>query len=337
MSPIRTSRERFLRARPLCAVALLLGLGGVIGCSAEPLFRDEPINCSVEDPYDFDPLTISFACYGDSTPDASVGADNSKPIGDAGLCGTQTAQVITSSHNDDWGSTCGPNGNFGPLDESAYEGISFWARAAAGTSQGFTFSLYDANNTLAADPKNPNAPGSGHCKNYNAIDGGIAGSTTVGVADPQTGQVLTGVAVASRQPDECGNNKTNSYDYVMAVTNEWALYTIPWGKFTQGAYPNRVPNSILVAGTVPGTGLLTTELYSLGIRPPKEAPFELWIDKLSFYRKRVHDAGPDLGPDAAPDAELAFDAELALDAELDAGLGTELDAELDAEPSADVN
>jgi hypothetical protein len=82
----------------------------------------------------------------------------------------------------------------------------------------------------------------------------------------------------------------------MAVTNEWALYTIPWSNFTQGAYPNRVPNSVLTeTGDVPGTGLLTSKLFSLGIRPPKEAPFELWIDKLSFYRKK---ANPDAGPDA---------------------------------------
>jgi hypothetical protein len=244
--------------------------------------------------------------------------------------------VLTSAHNNDWGSTCGPNSDFGPLDESAYEGISFWARASEGTSQGFTFSLYDANNTLAADPKNPNAPGSGHCKNYNATDGGIAGSTTVGVVDPQTNQVLTGVAVASRQPDECGNNKTNSYDYVMAVTNKWALYTIAWANFTQGAYPNRVPNSVLTeTGDVPGTGLLTSELFSFGIRPPKEAPFELWIDKLSFYRKKVHDAGLDLVPDAAParDAAIASDAALALDAEIDA----EINAGLDAVPGIDLN
>ena len=344
MSLIRTSRERFLRARPLCAVALLLGLGGVIGCSAEPLFRDEPINCAVEDPYDFNLTTVTFACYGDSTPDASVGS-TPQPIGDAGLCGTPTAQVLTSAHNNDWGSTCNGS-NFGSVavDESAYEGVSFWARAAAGTTQGFTLSLYDANNT----PINLTDPSAGgNCKVYNANpDGGIAGSTTVAVVDPATGQILTGVAVASRQPDECQNNKTNSYDYVMAVTNKWALYTIPWANFTQGAYPNRVPNSVLTeTGDVPGTGLLTNKLWSISIRPPKEAPFELWIDKLSFYRKRVHDAGPDLGPDAAPDAELALDAELVLDADLvldaelalDVGLGTELDAGLDAVPSVDVN
>jgi hypothetical protein len=43
---------------------------------------------------------------------------------------------------------------------------------------------------------------------------------------------------------------------------------------------------------VPGTGLLTTELFSLGIRPPKEAPFELWIADMGFYRKKVQ---PDAG------------------------------------------
>jgi hypothetical protein len=335
----RESREQFLRARQLYAGVLLLGLGGTAGCSSEPLYRDEPINCStVEADYDFDPMpaTFTFSCYYDGTPDG--GGPLNPTVGD-GPCGSKSALGFISSHNNDWGSTC--NGStFGPIDRSNYEGFSFWARAAAGTSQGFTFSLYDANDTLAPDPTHPNAPG-GHCKNYNATDGGIAGSTTVVVTDPQTNQVLSGVAVASRQPDECGNNKTNSFDYVMAVTNEWALYTIPWSKFTQGAFPNRAPNSVLDAGTVPGTGLLTTELYSLGIRPPKEAPFELWIDKLSFYRQKLHDAGPDTEPDAPPAAVLDSGSGTGLDAALDLELSTQLDAELatvlDAEPGTQLD
>jgi hypothetical protein len=290
MSLKHTSRDQFLRPGPLfCASVLLLGLGGAIGCSAEPTFTDQPINCSAEDAYDFDPVAVTFACYRDSTPDG--GANAVQLPGSEGLCGsTQSPWELTSSHSNDWGSTC--NGStFGPVDKSTYEGLSFWARATAGTSQGFTFSLYDANNTDISQ--------GGNCKTYNATDGGIGGSTTVAVVDPVTNQVLSGVAVASRQPDECGNNKTNSYDFAMAVTNEWAFYTIPWANFTQGAYPNRVPNSVLTqAGDVPGTGLLTTELFSLGIRPPKEAPFDLWIDKLSFYRK-LQKSGPDAGLDVA--------------------------------------
>ncbi len=325
------SRVRVLRAWPLCA-ALVLGLGAAVGCGAYSTFKDEPINCSVEDQYDFNPLTVSFACYCDSTPDASVGV-TPETLDGVGLCGTQSAQVLFSNHCNDWGSTCGPNGNFGPLDESAYEGVSFWARAPGNVSKGFTFSLYDANNT--------DKSAGGNCTTYNIADGGVQGATITAFLDPSTGQPISGAAIGSRLPDECGNNHTNSYDYIMAVTSEWALYTIPWADFTQSAYPNRVPNPVLTdVGNVPGTGLLTTQLFSLGIRPPKEAPSALWIDKLGFYRRTRHDAGPDIqapGADARPDV-LAVGAEAGLDAPA-AGPDAEpdvaaADADVDAEPDA---
>jgi hypothetical protein len=275
-----TSRAQLVG--PACV--LLLGLGGAVGCSAYPTLKDVSINCSVENQYDFDPSppSITFACYGDSTPDASAGVG----VG-GGVCGGPSAQVLISSHNDDWGSTC--NGSsFGPLDRSSYDGLSFWARAPDNSSKGFTLSLDDANTTVY----DPNSTPGGHCKYYNATDGGIGGSTINAAVDPATGQVISGSAIASRLPDECGNNKGNSYTDVVAVTSEWALYTIPWGQFTQAAYPNRVPNSVLTeTGNVPGTGLLTDQLYYLAIRPSKEVAFELWIDKLGFYRKKKPDAG----------------------------------------------
>ncbi|MGA7741891.1 MAG: hypothetical protein ABSF35_09480 [Polyangia bacterium] len=277
MSLKRTSRAQLL---------LLLGLGGAVGCSAYPTFPDASSNCSVDDQYDFDPNppTITFACYFDSTPDASAGATVVTLDGN-GLCGNQSAQVLTSSHCNDWGSTC--NGStFGPRDESAYQGLSFWARAPGNGSKGFTISLYDANNT-------PTTEG-GNCTVYAIPDGGVQGSTITVYQDPNNpGATISGAAIATRLPNECGNNKTNSYDYVMSVTSDWVLYTIPWPDFTQSAYPNRVPNVDLTqTGNVPGTGLLTTELFSLGIRPPKEAPFELWIADMGFYRKKVQ---PDAG------------------------------------------
>jgi hypothetical protein len=204
--------------------------------------------------------------------------------------------VIRVSHHNDWGINCSfnsfadhttnPDGSwwYFPRDESAWEGLSFWARAPGNTSKGFTLALDDANTTV-------NTKG-GKCKAYNAADGGLGGSTINAALDPATGQVISGSAIASRQPDECENNKGNSYTDVVTVTSEWVFYTIPWVQFAQQAFPNRVPNSVLTeTGNVPGTGLLTNELFSLAIRPPKEVQFELWIDKLGFYRKKKPDAG----------------------------------------------
>ena len=278
----RMSKAQLARAaRPICV--LLLSLGGATGCGSYPTLRDDPINCSVADGYDFDPTPVSLSawCSPDGvTPDASASADQPPPTGDQGVCGSTSALVFHASHNNDWGSTCGFN-NFGTRNELAYDGLSFWARATGDTSKGFTISLYDANDT----------PG-GNCKVY-AVDGGTAGQIIVTMVDPSNpNNVISGAATASRMPDECGNNRGNGYDHVMEVTSEWALYTIPWVKFTQWAYPNRVPNSILTdTGNVDGTGLLTDQLMGIGLRPPKEAPFELWISNITFYRKKPPDAG----------------------------------------------
>jgi hypothetical protein len=129
----------------------------------------------------------------------------------------------------------------------------------------------------------------------------------------------------------------------MLVTSEWVFYTIPWKQFTQQPYPNRVPNSILTeTGDVPGTALLTNQLYGLTIGPPKEAPFDLWLDKVTFYRKKGHAPGADAGLDA-PAAVAGLDAPAAgadavpdalaagADAEPDVAAG---DADVDAEPDA---
>jgi hypothetical protein len=306
MSLKRTSRAQLVG--PACV--LLLGLGGAVGCSAYPTFKDAPINCLADKQYEFDPNTVSadVVCDGDSTPDAFPTGHYQQlvePIEGSGRCDSTTSLVIRSSHHNDWGINCNFNSfadhnvnsdgswQYIPRDESAWEGLSFWARAPGNTSKGFTLALDDANTTVK-DAKS--TPG-GHCKYYNAVDGGIGGSTINAALDPATGQVVSGSAIASRLPDECGNNKGNSYTDVVTVTSEWAFYTIPWGQFTQAAYPNRVPNPVLTeTGNVPGTGLLTDQLYYLSLRPSKEVDFELWMDKVRFYSKKKAGAAATAGP-----------------------------------------
>jgi hypothetical protein len=316
------------------------------------------IDCKVDtEPYtayEFDPNTVvpDVVCDGDSTPDAFPTGhytQNVEPIEGNGRCESTQSLVIRVSHHNDWGINCSfnsfadhivnPDGSwmYTPRDESAWEGLSFWARAPGNVSKGFTIYLDDANTTVM----DPNSTPGGHCKIYSAADGGLGGSTINAAVDPATGQVVSGSAIATRLPDETGNNKGNSYYDVVTVTSEWAFYTIPWGQFAQQAYPNRVPNSVLTeTGNVPGTALLTNKLFFLSIRPPKEAPFELWMDKVSFYRKKGH--GPDAGSNApVPGADAGSDAPAAgADAGSDApaaGADAEPDAAeagADAEPDA---
>src|ERR1700690_1146781 len=246
MSLKPASSARFFRSTgPACV--LLLGLGGAVGCSAYPTLRDAPSNCSADSDYEFDPNTVStdMRCDRDSTPDSGQSPPGPVLIEGGGRCGSTQALEISLVHNNDWGAHCpfiSFRTNYGttdggvsitlPRDESAWEGLSFWARAPGNVSKGFTIYLDDANTTVM----DPNYTPGGHDKIYNATDGGLGGATINAAVDPAPGQVISGAAVASRQPDETGNNKGNSYYVVMLVTSEWVFYTIPWKQFTQQPY-----------------------------------------------------------------------------------------------------
>jgi hypothetical protein len=299
MSVKRTSRDQWRRAAaPICAGVLLIGLGGTVGCQAYPTQKDVPLNCAVEGGYDLlsvntfevvGPATADVWNQPDPTVDAGVGnaglTVDVEAIGGAGRCGSMAALVIRAFHNNDWGSLVGYN-NFGPRDESAYEGMSFWARSSG--SKTFTISLDDGNTTA------PTATVPSNCKDY--ADGGVAGAGT-GTTVDQNGNVISGVVGAAPLPDQCGN----SYTYNAVVSADWAFHTVPFGLFKQTNTPNRVPNEALTdAGSVPGTGILTSDLRNLVFRLPKESDMELSLDNLGFYRKKGSAAGADAGVDAAP-------------------------------------
>jgi len=106
---------------------------------------------------------------------------------------------------------------------------------------------------------------------------------------------ISGTTMQAPPADACGN----AYFLVATVTADWRLYTFPFGMFQQGNMPNRVPNGVFkMVGSVPGTALLTTKLTNFTLRMPKEATVELWIDNLSFYRKKGAATGSDGGADA---------------------------------------
>jgi hypothetical protein len=280
----------------LFAGVLLLGLGGSVGCDTYSTFKDAPSNCSVENAYEFD-LKNTYAF--DTAADGNIfwapsgdplcnGNDGGPPrsvslgvetMADGPRCGSQSALVFRSANCNDWGVLAGVSG-FGPKDEHLYEGMSFWARSPGNTGKNFTIVMDDANTTKAG----------GHCLDP---DGGAQGSGTVTIT-LSTGEVVSGTAGAASQPDWCGN----SYTAAVTVTGDWRFYTIPFTTFTQAAQPNRVPNALLTeTGGLPGTGLITSALENLIIRLPKESAMELWIDNLSFYKKKGSAANTDAARD----------------------------------------
>jgi hypothetical protein len=243
---------------------------------------------------------MPFYTSGDMTT-TSLLAATVGPFPDGPRCNSNVGMVLQSSQHNDWGSLFGFS-NFGPRDASAYEGVSFWARARGNTTTSFTLLLDDPNTSnpvtamCGADAGTPAASADAGavdlCKNYCMPDAG-AGNPVTTFTDPMTGMAVGGSTNAAPPPDACGNG----YSVVQVVTGDWRFYTVPFAKFQQGYMPKRVPNPVRkVTGTVPGTGLRTSALMNFVIRFPKEANAELWFDNLDFYRPKK--AGSDGGSDA---------------------------------------
>jgi len=278
---------RKLAASPARAVVLLLGLGAAAGCDPYPTLKDVPVDCTVEDGYEF--LILStfdnvgdnvFWGSGDNTIGKVVGDDENgqvfvQSIPDGSRCGSNAAAVLRAAHNNDWGCLFGSNNLGGPRDAHEYEGMSFWARAPGNTTKSFVLLLNDPNTAVFTGVES-------NCIDMGADATNAAGNITITV----DGQSVSTSGSVTRPtfPNECGNG----YSAVMLVTSEWAFYTIPFSRFQQDPKPNRVPNDMLTkVGTAPGTALLTDQLLTLILRMPKEAIAELWIDNLGFYRKKA--------------------------------------------------
>jgi hypothetical protein len=290
---------------------VLFALCGAAGCSTYSTYRPVSIDCTADSGYDLDPVDMSSAfTYGDTTTGAVITAAVT-PLPDNPRCANASALLITAHRFNDWGAATGFYA-FGPADptdptmakrltrnESAYTGVSFWARAPGATGKSFTIVLDDFNTAdptpLAAgssDPTTDPDPMDSNCIGYATPDGGMQNVT---IYDPATGMVLSSGSTTVTALNACGN----AYQVIPTVANDWAFYTIPFGQFHQTAQPNRVPNDKLTeTGTAPGTSLLTSKLRNFLIRIPKATDMELWIDNLGFYRKKGSVVGADGGTDA---------------------------------------
>jgi hypothetical protein len=302
--------ERRSESQSSRGARLLVCAGGVLscvlGCTAYPTLKPNvAIDCTADSAYDLQ-VVNNFELGGDMMPFYTSGDMTSAPptedvemLPDGPRCNSNAASVFRSVQHNDWGSLFGYN-NFGPRDASAYEGVSFWARAPRGTTSSFTILLDDPNTnngmstTCSVGPATPtdDAGAAQSCRNYCTVDAGMGAPVTT-YLDPMTGMAVGGSTSAAPPADACGNG----YMAVQVVTEDWRFYTIPFSKFQQGYMPNRVPNSLLtVTGMVPGTSLRTSALMGFVLRFPKEANAELWFDNLSFYRPKK--AGSDGGADA---------------------------------------
>lgn len=297
------------------ALAVVVALGGTLGCTAYSTYKPMPTGCNVTDAatspavaYEFKTIDnfegetmAPFYGSGDLTPGAAITLTVGVPP-DGAPCGSQTALEIHSSGFNDWGSLIGYNGFPAKAgDGSAYEGLSFWAHPGVSSNKAFTM-IFDDPNTYNGGTANdagiiPPMPPTYDCTGYPTPDGGATGSHPS--TDPGTGMVLNSGSTSVPLPaNGCGNE----YQAVVTVPDGWQLITLPFGNFQQLMTPNEVTSAnqyLTVKGPLsPVTNLITSHLLLFTVRFPKAMSTDIWIDNLAFYRHKgwvpaVHDAGAD--------------------------------------------
>ncbi len=282
---------------------------------------------------DYDTPNYGWYSYGDHTPggvvttgaaggaftiedDGGINYSFTAPIENGGRCGSHRALFLQAHGFQDYGAGFGtynigvvggymggqtcvdPTSDAGsticPIDASAFEGVTFWARSydptGAPTTDAFTLSINDKNSHSGGYVPDASPltgfTSSGVCINYDAgiLANGAAVYTTAtnGAVMGATGG---GTVAAQPPPDSC----SNSFYDVVVTTRQWHLYTIPWRSFYQSAQPNRVP-----------TGFDPSTFFQFMITTPRESRLALWISNLGFYRHKRADAGLDSAAEANP-------------------------------------
>jgi hypothetical protein len=293
-------------------IAAILSL--TAGCSSRQTPRPVALDCAAaEAPFDQEiletyeqgPNYYGWYAYGDTTPGATMTGQDGGPLAasipeDGGRCGSMSALFLQAQGFHDYGCGWGtysiggyagpqsreadgapcvyPDGDSGicPLDESAWQGLRFWARSfdptGAPTTKGVTVTINDKETFAAVGST---------CVDYDA--GNLANGAVVytvpagGTAGPAGGGVTSAVPPANA----CGNG----FAYPLTTTDEWQLYTIPFSAFDQLARPSRA-----------ATGFESSSFLQIIIAAPKEAQLALWVDDVGFYRARQADAGVEAGP-----------------------------------------
>jgi hypothetical protein len=209
--------------------------------------------------------------FGDLTPGATLDQMQAvnTPAGQAIdvdptlTCGHSRVFDMESAGHDDYGSSMilllnGFNG-------AGTDGIFYWARAAnVDTNSAVTLLLEDGNDNAAGGVCTPPASSTN------------PDSTTTNTVTTVTGTNATQAVNYEPAATDCGND----FQAVVEFTDVWTLYFVPWGKFAQLAQPNRDPY-----------GVQPAQLYLFGIRVPKEAHFDLWIDQIGVYQPMSATAG----------------------------------------------
>jgi hypothetical protein len=290
------------------AHGIVCGLLLVAPACAEEARRPVEISttCSLADGYetlnisDFEGNESGWFFYSDHTPGGvPVPADPSNvPVSklDPPRCGSSWAIKLEAYGNNYWGAGFGDwthNSFSSRAQGPGYQGISFWARAGAGTDKTFLLSIDDGRTIKAPRV----APDGGALPAANEGDqdldgdgflgpGDIASGTYCRLPPPQYigdptcyygGTQAPDAVTRVPEPGECGN----TFHTYVTITEDWQLYLIPWTRLVQWPCPNRLAD-----------GIDPNDIRKLDIRLVQGSHYEIWLDDISFYRLRgIADAG----------------------------------------------
>jgi hypothetical protein len=295
-------------------------------CSSPQPRRDPPVDCAQEDLYEFASITPAYwFTFGDDAPGAYDGSQHGVALNDEGEYSTPpepTNLALLAARPDsslpsptprcapgdnpdlflktyghvDWGSAWGselkpraaPYKGNGTEDPITYEGVSFWARSERRANKGVTLEVDTAQ---TAKPSDGEVEDPDDCKQEATEEGAL-----IYQIDAAGNQI---VVSGAPDPDQCGN----PFRRLVFTTDRWELYLFPFDSFWQQALPTRV-----------STGMDASKIYSFRFRAEKESFIEMWIDSLSFYRRKgwvppgglMEDPTPGAGGEAGdPDADGA--------------------------------
>jgi hypothetical protein len=229
-----------------------------LACTARAPGPPPAPDCAAEDGYEFlstgseSMSAASWYGFGDCTPGASTAWTN-ETIEGGGRCGSTEALVLRSQGYNDWGSGFGIWQWAGsPHDARGYEGISFWLRNPGRTEKGVLLAFADRQSHAAGNLCVPSS------------DAGVEADCSVRPSETDTDAGLP------PKPNQCGNDFGRS----LITSEHWQLYLLPFSTFSQQADPRRVDGPDLSA------------IYGFGFNIRKDSRVELWIDDISFYKRK---------------------------------------------------
>jgi hypothetical protein len=289
----------------------------LLGCGSDLTRSTPPLDCSVNDAYEFTTIfNFNDASGWFGSGDCTGGRWDPHPMVDAGIEGTTgiciyDPAIANQLPNPPVAEPIPEPGGCDPDPAGLVNGVG---RAAPFLSYGHNDwgAIFGTWGLLAAGAKGPGTEGIAIWARApsHTTDGGRVTTNTVWFYVGDWRQVVAeNTTAAATTPERRGcvpppktdvwvsiaeNGQTSSSSYVPApnecgnlfrtrftpTSDQWQLYLLPWDVFQQEPYPNRNPD-----------GIDPRDIRELRFMIPRGATIELWVDNISFYRTRTAGAG----------------------------------------------